>query len=78
MPPSDPLPRVDALAGLRVLDFSIMMAGPYCARLFADMGADVLVENFRPGAIDSSSAVCRSALPTTSIRPMLSGPRVLL
>jgi len=25
-----------------VLDFSIMMAGPYCARLFADMGADVL------------------------------------
>src|SRR4051812_4998613 len=32
----------DALAGLRVLDFSIMMAGPYCARLFADMGADVL------------------------------------
>ena len=34
--------RTDALAGLRVLDFSIMMAGPYCARLFADMGAEVL------------------------------------
>ena len=32
----------DALDGLRVLDFSIMLAGPYCARLFADMGADVL------------------------------------
>jgi len=32
----------DALAGLRVLDFSIMLAGPYCARLFADMGADVV------------------------------------
>jgi crotonobetainyl-CoA:carnitine CoA-transferase CaiB-like acyl-CoA transferase len=32
----------EALAGLRVLDFSIMLAGPYCARLFADMGADVL------------------------------------
>jgi crotonobetainyl-CoA:carnitine CoA-transferase CaiB-like acyl-CoA transferase len=25
-----------------VVDFSIMMAGPYCARLFADMGADVV------------------------------------
>ena len=32
----------EALAGVRVLDFSIMLAGPYCARLFADMGADVV------------------------------------
>ncbi len=31
-----------ALAGLKVLDFSIMMAGPYCARLMADLGADVV------------------------------------
>jgi crotonobetainyl-CoA:carnitine CoA-transferase CaiB-like acyl-CoA transferase len=35
-------PSKSPLDGVRVLDFSIMLAGPYCARLLADVGAEVI------------------------------------
>src|SRR5918999_1506974 len=37
------------LDGVKVLDFSRFLSGPYCTSVLADMGADVTIENFRPG-----------------------------
>ena len=33
---------MSALSDLRVIDFSTNIAGPFCAKLFADFGADVI------------------------------------
>ncbi len=46
------MPSKLPLAGIRVIDFGRYIAGPYCAMLLADMGADVIRVDRRHGSED--------------------------
>src|SRR5687767_8611975 len=70
-------PRISALDGIRVLDVTQVMAGPFCAMQLSDMGADVIkVEP--PGGDPTRHMGARSGLDSAGFAALNRGKRAIV
>jgi crotonobetainyl-CoA:carnitine CoA-transferase CaiB-like acyl-CoA transferase len=66
---------IGPLTGIRVLDFGRYIAGPYCAMLLADFGAEVIRVERRDGGEDRYIAPITEQGSTATRRASRSTPR---
>ncbi|MEO6570563.1 MAG: CoA transferase, partial [Ilumatobacteraceae bacterium] len=52
------------LEGIRVLDFTRVLAGPHCTRMFADLGAEIIKVEPPAGDVTRFTSPRRNSMPT--------------